>query len=204
MDELAGKYSGTVLICGSGPCLLREADAAINARPGASVMAINDAASAIHADFLCSIHSEKMEQFRMKSLNPDIITLSGGRKRDDGNADCWFTGCNSGGTSAMSAVKVARKMGFTEIILCGCPMNGGDGYFDSPYQAPVPKLQPVRFGNYPPSAGVVRAHQENLRKEAASGDYSMVRSMSGLTAEIFGLPDFVPPTGDSRSKHYAH
>ena len=152
-------------------------------------MAINDAASVLDADFLCSIHSEKMDEFRAKSMNPDIITLGGGRCRADGKVDYWFSGCNSGGTSAMSAVKVAKKMGFTEIILCGCPMNGGDGYFDSTYKPPVPKLHPVRFGNYPPTAGIVRAHQTNMTKEAAAGDYSMVRSMSGLTAEVFGRPE---------------
>lgn len=189
MDELAGKYTGTVLICGSAPCIHDDYAAARANRPDAAVIAVNEAAQVVWADFIVSVHNEQLEGFRAKSLNKQALTLSGGRIREGAVFDCWFSQCNSGGTSAGSAIRIAKKMGFTEIILCGCPITGGDGYFNRPY-APQ-KLLPTRVGLHSKDANAIRIHQSNLAKEAAASDYSMVRSLSGFTKELFGGPEWL-------------
>lgn len=197
-NEMAGKYDGTVLICGSAPCLLPDYRKAVKHRTTATVIAINDAASVILADILTTLHPDKAHLFRAGSLNKNIIVTSGQKWKPDCDVDFWMEGCNSGGTTAGSAIKVAKKMGFSEIILCGCPMTGGDGYFDAEPKANRFGM-PMRFGNAPATAGIVRAHQKNLKREAQDDDYSMVRSMSGWTADLLGKPDFAQ-SGKTRGK----
>lgn len=190
-DELAGKFSGTALVCGSSPRLYEELNTALEARSDAHVFALNDAASAVAADYLVSLHHAKMARFRDNSLNEHIITLSGASEDALSDVDYWFTDCNSGGTSAGCAIRIARKMGFEEIILCGCPMRGDDGYFDKPFRKPVKIIEPVRFGHAGRKSAIVKRHQGELVREAERyGLHPYVRSMSGFTAEIFGKPDF--------------
>lgn len=189
-NKLAGRYSDTVLICGSAPCLFDDYDIALKHRPNAEVIAINDAASVIYADFLATLHPEDAPRFRKNSMSDNVILISGQLRLIPSEIDYWFSDCNSGGTTAGSAIKMARVMGFQEIILCGCPMNGGDGYFDA-----KPKINKfgmsTRFGNAPADCRVVKTHQERLCQEAREGQYDNVRSMSGFTRELFGAPDFI-------------
>lgn len=185
------KYSGTVLICGSAPSLFDEYKLATRKRPEAKVMAINDASQAVWGDFLVSLHPENMERFRKKSLNPLIITMSGQRMEATHAVQVWWPNANSGATSAYSGVQIARQMGFDEIILVGCPMSGGDGYFDDRGDGHKSMMTGVRFGNAAPDHATVKSHQSDLKKRAETEDVSMVRSMSGFTAEIFGQPEFM-------------
>ena len=195
-DELANKYSGPVLVCGSAPCLFRDMDKALRARPDATIIAINDVAGYINAEFVTSIHCEKMQEFRAKSLNKEIKTLSGGIYDAACDVDYWFSSCNSGGTSAGSALKIARKMGFDEIILCGCPMNGGDGYFYREAK-PTQFLMQKRFGDAKPRSSSVTYHQMHLRLETQDRGFDMVKSMGGFTAELFGTPEFLEQLNDN-------
>lgn len=187
-NELAGKGDGSVLVCGSAPCLQADYAAALRARPNAAVIALNDAASVVFADYLVTLHPEDAHKFRANSKNPNIIVLSGQIYNPQHDVNFWFDDCNSGGTSAGSAIKVAKAMGFEEIILCGCPMQGGDGYFD---RAPKRHMMAQRIGDAPSNASIVLGHQQRLEQEAAASDYSMVKSMSGWTAELFGVPAFI-------------
>ena len=119
----------TVLVCGSAPCLLDEFQEAKEYRPEAKVMAINDAAQVIWADFICSVHEEKLVKFKRESVNPDAITLTEEPYKEHFEVDYWFPSLipvSRSATSAGSAVQVARLMRFSEIIMCGAPMNGGD------------------------------------------------------------------------------
>lgn len=188
-NELVGKMQGCVLICGSAPCLIADFHLAKQYRKEAAVMAINDAVSVVRADFLATLHPEDSLKFMRKNLNPSTVIVTGQHYNAEHHVHFWFTDCNSGGTTAGSAIKIAKAMGYSEIILCGCPMRGGDGYFDAP---PKPNKfgMSMRFGNAPSTCRVVRTHQEHLAFEAHAADYSMVKSMSGWTAELFGKPEF--------------
>lgn len=189
-NELAGKYEGTVLICGSAPCLFDDYQEALKQRPNAEVIAINDAASVITADFLATLHPEDARHFRAKSKYNNILVISGQLYNPEYDVTFWFDNCNSGGTTAGSAIKMARAMGFEEIILCGCPLDGGDGYFDAKPKANKFGMS-TRFGNAPGDSRVVKTHQARLCQEAHEGGYDNVRSMSGFTRQFFGAPEFI-------------
>jgi predicted SAM-dependent methyltransferase len=74
------------------------------------------------------------------------------------------------GSSGLFSVKIARKLGFERIILCGVPME--------PSAKHVVRAQPW------PAAVTFRRGWEKYKGEIAP----FVRSMSGWTAEMFGRP----------------
>jgi predicted SAM-dependent methyltransferase len=74
------------------------------------------------------------------------------------------------GSSGLFSVKIARKLGFERIILCGVPME--------PSAKHVVRAQPW------PAGVTFRRGWEKYKGEIAP----FVRSMSGWTAEMFGRP----------------
>ena len=75
------------------------------------------------------------------------------------------------GSSGLFACKIARQLGFERIILCGVPME--------PSAKHVVRAQPW------PAGVTFRRGWERHKEEIKP----FVRSMSGWTAEMFGLPD---------------
>lgn len=190
VNILRNKYSGSCLIVGSSSCLYDDYGLALKYRPESRVIALNDAASVVSADFIVSLHPETMYKFREKSANKHVITLSGQKYKEEHDVDYWFTDCNSGGTSAGSAIKIAIAMGFKEIILCGCPLVGGDGYFDNSNSSCM--LVSQRIGHMPAKHPAHKTHRLNLQRERDRYPSDVtVRSMSGNTAKIFGYPEFL-------------
>ncbi|MGH8235406.1 MAG: hypothetical protein ACREXP_00100, partial [Steroidobacteraceae bacterium] len=56
--------SGTLLVVGSAPCLFEDVERALKLRPGAEIMLVNGAATAIeNAQHVLSGHSYKAEEF---------------------------------------------------------------------------------------------------------------------------------------------
>lgn len=188
--SLKDKHKGqTAIVCGSAPCVVEEFKIVRERRPDAIVIAVNDATAAVHADYVGSIHAEKLEEFRGKSLNPNIITIAGKGKAGF-KYDHFIAQANSGATSTYSCVQMARYMGFTEIIICGAPMREYGGYFFRPC---IKKkfFKFWGFGDAPDSSGMMRYYKGNLKKYAQMEDCSMVKSCCGFTAEVFGKPDFI-------------
>ena len=190
LPDLAGKYTGTALVCGSAPCLYKDIEEAMEHVENPYVMALNDAARVIHADGIATLHPEKMRWFKQASKNPEAKGHCSAHKHSDDwadHVDYWWPDCQSGATSAFSAVKILQKMGFDQIILCGCPLSGG-GYgegmegFDCTHEK--------RIGHVPPEGKLMRAHRNNLAEEVGTGQIiaDKVKSMSGWTAEKFGKP----------------
>lgn len=184
----------TAFICGSAPCLLEEFEEAIEQRPNAVTIGINEAVSGIFCDFLVSYHCEKFKEFKAISVFPEIKTMTGKGYRtpeEEAQIDYRFEDINIGATSAGDAIQIAQKMGFSEIIMIGCPMNGGDGYFSdtSDESDGCP-----RFGAASAVEGrhaeMVQSHKSTLKAIAEIVDLSMVRSMSGYTSEVFGKPEW--------------
>lgn len=189
MDKTySGIESGAVLVCGSAPCLLSEFEEVKKHRPDSKVIAINEACHGVYADFLVSYHADKFEDFKRESLNPDITTHTGRFPDDkyDAQVDYYWDEIWIGATSAGDAVQIAKKMGFSEIIMVGCPMNGGDGYFK---KTDLGGVCP-RFGNpktiLSDNKEMILNHKDKLKVLRDKFDFSMVRSMSGYSAEVFG------------------
>lgn len=178
------------LICGSAPTLLEEFDACRTRMPEASVIAINESARVIHADFLMTQHPEKAERFRKLSRKPGIIVHTG-KPRERAlqpGIHVYWPGCVTLATSGGSAIKIAIKMGFSRIVLCGMPMNGGDGYFSS---SSLERDEP-RFGLEDPESDYIRGYRKALIDfiEEQPDALDKVRSMSGFTRQLFGAPDW--------------
>ncbi len=154
-------------------------------------MAVNEAASGVWADFLVSYHAEKFGEFKSISLNPDIQThTSRSRREDDKHVDYYWEEIWIGATSAGDAIQIAKKMGFSEIIMVGCPMNGGDGYFNKTGGGGIcPRFgfPKTLFGE---SGDMIQNHKNKLLTLRSKVDLSMVKSMSGYSSEVFGKPEW--------------
>lgn len=179
------------LICGSAPALLEEFDASTIRMPEASVIAVNESARVIHADFLMTQHPEKAERFRKLSRNPGIIVHTG-KPRERAlqpGIHVYWPGCVTLATSGGSAIAIALRMGFERILLCGMPMNGGDGYFK---QSAVQQDEP-RFGLESPDSEYIRGYQNKLIEftEKQPEALERVRSLSGFTRDLFGAPEWL-------------
>jgi len=178
----------SAIICGSAPCLLEEFDEAWHNLPHAKVIAVNESASVVRADFLCSYHAEKFNEFKAKSLNPDAKTITGKGFRseeEDRGIDYRFENIKIGATSCGDAVQIATMMGFSEIVIVGAPMNGNDGYFN---KTPMFQDGCHRFGS---SGYSSETRQLEINQQVLTSLVTVlpdVKSMSGFTREIFGGP----------------
>jgi hypothetical protein len=184
------KHEGQAIVCGSAPCLLKEYMIARANMPDAKVFVVNESSYTIRGDFLVSYHAEKFDEFKKKSLNKKIISLTGKGYRspeEEKQIDFRFDNIRIGATSVGDAIQIAKQMGFNEIVIVGAPMNGGDGYYNS---TSMQHDGCPRFGSKEyldtPEQKKVSQNQEMLKVIAK--DLPMVKSMSGFSAEVFGKP----------------
>lgn len=181
----------TLLIAGSAPCLYDDLEKAKKLRPNHYVMAINDAARWVPCDLIFSIHPEKMASwsadqriFNSKFTTHSALEFEVQRVKYPA-VDYWWLGVISSATSAWSGALLAYSMGFPEIILCGCPMNGGDGYAgDTEKGSP----SNPRFGYKSPESGLIKSFKDSVALNAQKAITMHVFSMSGYTQEKFGAP----------------
>lgn len=180
----------TALICGSAPVLQTDFGMASSKIERAAVIVVNEAGRVVRGDHLVTQHPEKALWFRECSLNPDITIHTGKPRQRASQAgiNVYWPDCVTLATSGGSAIAIALRMGFEEIILCGMPMNGGDGYFK---QSVIEQDEP-RFGLEPSASDYVRNYQEKLVEFAKKEPEALnrVRSLSGFTRELFGAPDW--------------
>jgi len=186
-----GEYEGlTAIICGSAPCLLADYKKVTESISDYLTIGINEAVKVISCNKLITAHPELIKDFKDGSINSNIETHSSKAYYPDwfDKADYFWSDIKGGATSGIDAVQVAIRMGFSKIILVGCPMDGGDGYFHSK-KAPENVVGCPRFGNKG-NEHLVSKHQAKLAEIVKDGDFSSVSSMSGYTAKIFGQTQF--------------
>ena len=191
VDWLVGQIlPASALICGSAPCLLEDYQAAISRMSDAAVLVVNEAGSVVPGQHLMTQHPEKGDWFRQRSINQQIIvhTAKNRERAEQAGVDVYWPDCVTLATSGGSAIAIALRMGFERIILCGMPMNGGDGYFDG---SALQRDEP-RFGLERADSRYIRSYQQRLVSFAESEPQSFerVRSCSGFTRELFGAPDW--------------
>lgn len=191
-DVYPFKHSGPALVVGSAPCVFEDLSRAQAALPEAKIFAVNEAVKIVNPDFICSYHCEKMEKFASMAsgeftTHSANVTRSGQERKDFTAVEYWWPNLRAhGATSAWFAARVALSMGFDEIILCGCPLNGGDGYAfktsnDNESMDP-------RFGLKPNNSSFAVSARAQLASVASS--YPQIKSMSGASMAILGAPDF--------------
>lgn len=189
VDWLAGQnLPVSALICGSAPCLLEDYKTAVSHMIDAAVLVINEAGSVIRGQHLMTQHPEKADWFRQRSVNQKIVvhTAKNRERAKQANVDVYWPDCVTLATSGGSAIAIALQMGFERIVLCGMPMNGGDGYFAG---SALHRDEP-RFGLEQADSEYIRSYQQRLVSFAESEPQSFerVRSCSGFTRELFGAP----------------
>lgn len=149
-----------------------------------AVIAVNDA-GAVYAGELeiwATLHPEKMAGWadarQVNGLPPARIiaahdgnTQEGRRNRYpvDLVVDYRWPGVIGSGSSVLFAVKVALGQGFERVVVCGAPMNSDPHFFDG---------QPWKEAD-----GFYKDWQDALPHIRGN-----VRSMSGRTMELLGLP----------------
>lgn len=194
------KHSGTLLVVGSAPCAIEDYNAARKLYPRARVMAINEAAGLVPCDFIASLHPEHMRRFlklQKEKFGRQPTTHAAAPDAYFEAVDFYWHKTHTGGTSAWCGVLIGKEMGFTSIVLCGCPMVGGDGYAIN--TKTHSEKEERRFGLSAASSSIVRSHKAALADAVASGQGSNVTSMSGYTRELLGGPD-----GDGSGNRSGH
>lgn len=174
------KHSGPVFICGSAWCLHEDLEQAKKIHPDAPVIAVNDAAFEVKAFALFSYHPQRfiekpyswIDKQRKKFGND--FTVHGSKFIEDMPfVNYWWEGARGGGTSAWGAMKIAKLMGFENIIFCGCPMSPGNytGY---------------RLGKIMARREVIDRYRKEIEDD--KDWHEGCCSMSGWTRGIFGEP----------------
>ena len=170
-------HSGPVIVAGNAECLHDDLRRAFERYGDAPVIAVNGAAREVKAFAGYSKHPERWiangwARKQEKKFGPGM-TLHGGRVAlSCTHVDYWWPDCYGGGGSAWDARKVAAKMGFDLVILCGCPMEPG------------PYVGGHNIGGFMHRQDVVEGFQREI--EADTIWHDGVASMSGFTRGLFG------------------
>lgn len=174
------QHSGTVLVCGSAWTLLDDLNRARQHFPDAPCIAVKDASAYVRAFALLGLHLGKLERMRNQQLrfhtNFFIHTSETKEERTHfnviktGRYDYYWPGIG-GVNSGWSGVRLAKRMGFEKIIMCGIPLQKG-GYIGN------------KFSRVFQSDKVISLYQAQVMMDINNHDN--VYSMSGWTGEFFG------------------
>lgn len=176
------------IICGSAPCLATDLAAVGAWNSNLTIIAVNDAWREVRPDMLVGyevesvlVHARGAAERWGRCFTTHAPAWPAATARD-GIDHFWVDDTHDqSGTSTMFAVKIAKAIGFSPIILCGAPLLGGDGYIDG-------VEDDHGFGRVAPgSFEVNHAHNAWLRAREA-GRLHGVYSMSGFTRDLLGLP----------------
>lgn len=175
-------HSGTCLVVGTAWTMWEDLERARLLRPEHTIFGINRTGEFIRCDLMFSIDRSKIAGWRALQernfgkghfIYHSWKPTAGTTHADYPEIDYWWPHSTNGGTSSWSAVKVAKFMGFDEIILCGVPLSPGD-YADGK------KAETFQ------SEAHVRNSREAIKMQTWA--HENVFSMSGWTRELFGEP----------------
>lgn len=185
------EHPGAVLVCGFGPGFYGDFERARRMRPDAAVIAVNEAAKAVKAFALFTLHPEKARRWRtlQKQSFGNIPPLhSGGQGYDRRDkypvVDYWWREAAGGGTSVWAAQRMARLMGFDERILVGAPLVYGN-YADKSFAKAFREGQKREDGR-----DMLQGYRDYIAKDTEW--HEGVTSMSGWTRGILGAPEQDP------------
>ena len=175
------RREGPALVCGFAWNLMDDYAAALKIFGSVPVFAVNRAGGALGGDYLVSKDINHAEGWRAKreAFSEDKFLYIAPRRwrgvRSDWPAvDHWWPAANSGGTTAWCAVRIARFLGHSPIVLCGVPLEPG------------PYLTGDQGDTWTPAK--LESHTHSVRSAILADQHlhKFVRSMSGWTQETFG------------------
>lgn len=190
-----------LLVVGSAPCAREDLAKAKQLFPEAEVMTVNGACSMIEeAQHMLAGHTDKSSEFvrerrkafpfsELPRVHATTLTKHMARYRVSyPNVTDWHgPEMSSGATSAGKAALIGLSMGFTKIVLCGCPLDGS-GYDKDEAQVSQmaacqrvgdPKLQ---------DRSTIKRYKEKMISLAQTTFKGKVFSMSGFTRQHLGYP----------------
>ena len=175
---LSAMNKGTCIVAGNAWTLHDDLNRARSVVGDVPVIAVNGAAREVKAVVLFSAHPDRfMERgyewirHQKRLFGPDFTVHGATHKPDMPWVEHWWGPLPGGGGSAWGARKVAKLMGFSTVVLCGCPLSPGNYAGDRPG---LIMTRPEIVGQY--------------ASEIASdtGWHEGCYSMSGATREILG------------------
>jgi hypothetical protein len=191
--DLAGTYSGPLLILGGGRCLWDDLYAVNDEKWKWDRMTVNDItahyvgmvhhAVSLHHDYLIYWTKLRMGHGYGKGLKPKLHSYRDTSPDMSGQIDALWAGLESlGGSSGLFAVLVAICLGYDRIILAGMPMDGTGHYFDPP-EGQYDGSWWVRFCDADVSL------QQCWTQAREQFFHDKVRSLSGHTKRWLGGPE---------------
>lgn len=180
-------YKGKLILMGGGACVWSDIRAleAILPRDKAHHAAVNDIGQYWHFELThwFTLHPGYMTGWRTfreghgygrgrPVWTHSFQTVASNRYK---NIDFYWDMSFGSGTSTMFGIFCAFAMGYTQIILCGAPMDNSGHFFDDP-DLRCPEFE-----------GPAEKMSWNLEKNRLFK--GRVRSMSGNTARWLGVPD---------------
>ena len=202
---------GTILICGCGPSL--HEDIAASRRRTVPRIAVNGAAAVIIADYLFTLHTEIIARYAAQQaalrsergmMGRPAELIAAVPERGPFTPHCfpidhWMAIPERRATSGWAAIYAAIHLGFRDIVLCGVPLNGGEG---------AAAGTGSDFGDKPAGGPTIMRVQAAARQYAAELSRAhpavSVHSMSGFTREILGLPKNMLDTPAGTSEGARH
>lgn len=182
--DIAGKFSGLLIVVASAACVWKDLEAAGMAKNHDAhihVMAVND--MLMHYPGKVTHAYSNDHRWLPKWIAARREQLI----RAYGGIDYVHT-CHHGakyswpwpghGTSSLNAVYTGLALGYDEIWICGAPMDNGPHYFDAPWAE-------TNFGNLKREDGSL-PYWTNAARSIFEG---RVKSFSGRTREVLGAPN---------------
>lgn len=176
------QHHGPVLVCGNAWCLMEDLLAArkIPRLEKAPIIGVNGTSYHLRLDFLFSqSHLDKFPRWKaaQRRLHSDFTchtTGSGAAADKFPFIDYWWKDTAGQGTSTWAARKLARFLGFDEVVLCGMPLEQG-GYYKGKEFAKHFYQQPK-----------INFYRQGVEKDIDW--HGGCSSMSGWTRELLGAP----------------
>lgn len=176
LPPFAGKFSGRLVVLGGARSVWADSKEALKA--GGDIMAINDIGAYWRGRIAhwVTLHPEYMAAWRRLR---DGHCYGGGaeywvhsNRQKDGVSHHWPV-VNVGGCSGLLACHIGLMLGYSEIVLCGVPMDNSGHFFD-----PSLDIYPEYH-----SIHIDRAQDAVWKQSIRDVFAGRVRSMGGRTKE---------------------
>lgn len=186
--EIAGKYSGLLIIIASARCVwddLEKAGMVKNEDPHIHRMTINDITMHYPGPIEHVYSNDHRWLPRWISARRELHTRKWegpkhSHSNQSGGKHTWPWPGH--GTSTLNAVYTGLALGYDEIWLCGAPMDGTGHYFDPPWGEDCNYW--TNFSSMVKEDGQLR-YWDNAARKIFEG---RVKSLSGRTMELLGSP----------------
>lgn len=171
------------LVVGSAPCLWDDLDKymSMSSFNKADIALVNLSALSFFRDkatYLITLHPELASSIKtLRNNRSSEYLVCHSTKCEEGVDFAWSIPDPQYGFSGFFAARILVSMGYSKVVLCGCPNNNTGHFYDDPINKR--KSQPVKHGE-----DVCKSQIDHYKKDLLG----KVKSFSGFTKELFGEP----------------